>query len=149
MRGEYRTGRWIAGGLAKIALGGVHQTVDIAGDVLISIPGAAPVLAPGGLLALPSNIGSYSRNAFTVAPEIGLKLGYRVTDNLTASFGYTFLCISTLTRPADNIDLVLDTRQIPTSLDFDPAFRATRPAGGVHTSSFWAQGLDFGVDYRW
>jgi hypothetical protein len=46
--------------------------------------------AAGGVLALTSNIGRHYRSVFSVVPEADVTVGWRVTDWLTASVGYTF-----------------------------------------------------------
>ena len=49
---------------------------------------AAETGLPGGLLALNSNIGTYSTRQFSIVPEFGLTLGYDVTSNLRVFAGY-------------------------------------------------------------
>ena len=40
-------------------------------------------------MALPSNIGHYSRDQFSVVPEVGLNVGYQLTRHVSLSAGYT------------------------------------------------------------
>src|SRR5262249_8656641 len=42
--------------LARVSVGNLHRTVDIAGSQVVTIPGTAPVTQTGGVFALPSNI---------------------------------------------------------------------------------------------
>ena len=77
-------------------------------------------------------------------PEIGFTLGYDLTPRLKATAGYTLLYWSNVARPGDQIDLNVDSRQFPPPHDGD----GTKPEFALHTSDFWAQGLNLGLDYR-
>ena len=63
-------------------IGGITRTTDANG---------ANTTAAGGLLALSSNIGNYSRSQFAVVPEFGMNLGYQLSPHLEFKFGYTFI----------------------------------------------------------
>ncbi len=110
----------------------------------MNIPGQAASLLPGGLLALPSNIDVYDSNQFSVVPELGITLGYDFSPQLRAIIGYDFVYWNSVARPGDQIDLNLDPRQFP-----PPAIvGATRPEFTLHTSDYWAQGVNLGLDLR-
>src|SRR5262249_51408941 len=78
-------GRWSLDLLTKLAIGEVHETVNISGATVFSTSAVTTPAQPGGLLALPTNIGNYHRNRFAVVPEIGVKVGYDVFDWLRLS----------------------------------------------------------------
>src|SRR5204862_492234 len=82
--------------------------------------------AQGGLLALPSNIGRYSRDRFAVLPEASINLGYQVTPWLRATAGYTFLYCSNVVRPGDQVNLAVNPTQLPSNLT------APAPSGPAH-----------------
>ncbi len=77
-------------------------------------------------------------------PEIGLTLGYDLTPRLKATVGYTLLYWSDVARPGDQIDLNVD----PAQLAGPHQTTGAKPAFVLHTSDFWAQGLNLGLDYR-
>jgi len=130
----------------SVALGDNHQTVDINGSTTIASPGAPAVVLPGGLLALPSNIGHYSRDQLTFVPEVGANLGYQVTKHLGVFVGYTFLYANNVVRPADIIDLGVNSTRVPTSVV--PPSGPLRPQFTFQNSDFWAQGINLGVWLR-
>jgi hypothetical protein len=133
---------------ALLALGSTVQTLDIVGNQVVSGGGLPPVPSTGGLLALPSNIGSFSRSQFAVVPEITINVGYQLSQNLRAFVGYNFLYWSDVIRPGNQIDRVLNANQIP---NFGGPFPAA-PVAPLVTfcdSDFWAQGLNFGVQVQW
>jgi hypothetical protein len=147
--GEYRFGRLFVGGSIKVALGDVHQVVNIHGGTQITpAAGGPPTTFTSGLLALSSNSGTFSRDTFAVVPEGTLKIGYQITDNLRAFVGYNFLYISSVVRPGDQIDRVLNTNLIPPFTPTGPA-GPPRPLVPFKTTDFWAQGLTFGVEWRY
>jgi hypothetical protein len=132
--GEYRMDRWVFGGSAKLALGTTQQIVDIAGfQVGNGVPTA------GGLLAGVSNIGRHSHSDFSIVPEVGVTVGYQFTERLRGYVGYNFLSWSGVTRPGNQIDLAVSPPNGQTP---------TRPIFLVHESTFWAQGMTFGLEYR-
>jgi hypothetical protein len=130
---------------AKVGLGSVHQRAHITGGTRLEEPGAAVVRAPGGLLALPTNIGSYSRNEFAVVPEVGVNLGFWLSNNLIARVGYNFLYWSDVARPGDQVDLGVNPTQLPPGTLVGPA----RPSFRFHDADFWAHGVNFALEFRY
>jgi hypothetical protein len=139
--------RWSVDWLAKVALGDTHQVVNAQGNQLITTPAGATSFFNGGLLALNSNSGSFSRDRFAVVPETDLVLSYRVTNHMKLLLGYSFLYWSNVVRPGDQIDRVIDVTRIPNSgFQVTPAAQA-RPAVLFKGSDFWAQGISFGMEF--
>ncbi len=144
---EYR--RWSLELLSKLAIGNNQQKVVIHGLTTPTPPGTIvpdPSEA-GGLLALRSNIGSYSQDELSVMPELGLTVGFALTQRLRLTAGYTFLYWSNVVRPGDQIDPVLDTTQIPRFNGISTT--AILPRFVFHSTDLWAQGINLGADYRW
>jgi hypothetical protein len=144
-KGEWVRGRWSLDVLGKVALGVSQQRADVRGATLVTAPGAAPEAFTGALLALPTNIGRYDRDQFAVVPEADVNLGYRVTERLRVRVGYTFLYWSSVARPGDQINLAVNSTQIPPGT----LRGAAQPAFGFKGTDFWAQGLNFGVQYEY
>lgn len=145
---EVQRGPWSLEMRGKLALGTTHQTVTTVGAQLVRQPDGTTTVANGGLLALPTNSGRFTRDRFSVVPEVGVTLGYNVTDWWRLTVGYSFLYWSSVVRPADQIDRVIDINNIP---NFDRA-RPTgvvRPAPTLRDTDFWAQGVNFGMEFRW
>jgi hypothetical protein len=131
--------------LGKIGLGVMQQTADIQGNTEISQPGQTTIVSPGGLLALPTNIGEHSRARFVVVPELGIKLGWQAHQQLRLSVGYNIIYASSVARPGDQVDLRVNTSQIPPStLVGEP-----RPAFQFKGTDWWAQGISFGLMYTY
>lgn len=141
---QWRRGRWTLDVLGKAALGNTTNTVSINGSTTTSIPNGPTTTNAGGLLAQATNIGTYDDDQFSVVPEVGVNLGYNITPRLRALVGYTFLYWTNVVRPGDQIDLSLNPSQFPPgTLNGEP-----RPAFSFNDSDFWAQGLNFGAEYR-
>jgi hypothetical protein len=141
---EERMCRWTLELLMKLGLGNTHSEAVIAGRTITTVPGNAPVRTPGGLLALPTNIGTHQQDQFAMIPELGLTLGYDLTCHLRATFGYTFIYWSKVGRAGDQIDLDLN----PTQFNGGALAGEPRPQFSWVTTDFWAQGMDFGLEYR-
>jgi hypothetical protein len=147
--GFWYWGRWSINANTQVALGDTVQMLDINGSQRFVSPTGQVQNFTGGLLALPSNIGHFSNNAFSVVPEVGVNLGYNFTPGLRAFVGYNFLYWSNVIRPGTSIDRSLDVTQIPNfPLNPEPApVPGQHPAPVFHEVGFWAQGISFGLQY--
>lgn len=144
LKGEHWIGRTYLGWNASVALGDVHQTIDIGGGTRVTVPGLPPSALPGGLLALGSNSGRFVRDDFAVVPVCGLQAGYQITSGLRALVGYDFLYLSHVTRPGDVIDLAVNPGLLPPPIPGGPA----RPALTDNHSDFWLQGISGGMELK-
>jgi hypothetical protein len=150
LAGEYRLGRrWSLFGTVKVAMGNVHQTVDMQGSTAFNIPPIPASVQPGGLLVQNSNIGRYSVDRFAVMPEVGIKIGWDLTERLRLYAGYDFMYLSSVIRPGDQIDTGLDPAQLPTAVGPGRVSTIGRPAVLFRATDFWAQGLNFGMMYKY
>lgn len=132
--------------LTRLAVGATEQQVTISGDT-VTDDGITTQKYQGGLLAQRTNIGTYQRNRISAIPEIGLTVGYQLGRGWTASLGYTAILWSRVVRAGDQIDRTVDPRLIPP--ENPPVPDATRPGFTFRDSVFWAQGVNFGLSYRW
>ena len=144
---EHVRGRWTFDLRAKVALGYTRQRAEITGNISPLSGGGLPDL-PGGLLALNSNIGTYSQRQMSIVPEVGFNVGYDVSSRLRVYAGYSILYWTNVSRPGQQIDRVLDVNRIP---DFPaaPATSTIRPVNPRGSENLWAQGVNFGLIYRW
>ena len=134
----------------SVALGNTHQELTISGSQVKLLPGAVtPTVFNGGLLAAGPNLGRFSRDRFGVVPEVSLNLGYWLTQNLKVYGGYNFLYWSSVIRPGDQIDRVVDLTFVPNP-PVGVAFSGqNRPQPLLRQTDFWAQGIQFGLEGRW
>lgn len=142
---EWESTKWSLELLSKLAIGNTDQRVNIRGQTTVANDGAA-FTEEGGLLALRSNSGSYQRDVFSVVPEIGVTLGYKITPRLRATAGYTLLYWSRVARPGDHIDLDVNPNLLPPVVE--PVVGPERPQFEWHDSALLAHGLNLGLDYR-
>jgi hypothetical protein len=143
---EYRYGRWSFDLTGKFGVGNNHQTVEINGSTVITNPAGVPTTQTGGLLALPTNIGTYARNVFSIVPEVAVGVDYTLGCKARLFVAYNFLYWSDVARPGSQIDLTVNTRELP---GVKPVFGPARPAFSFNSTEFWAQGLDVGLELRW
>jgi hypothetical protein len=134
--------------VGKLGLGSMHEAVNIQGQTTTNAP--LPVTqAVGGIYAQQSNIGTFNRDVFAVIPEIGVNLSFQLKPNIIARVGYTFLYMSNVLRPGDQIDPQININRVA----IDPAFGTPggpdRPAFNARSTGFWAQGINFGLEIRY
>ncbi len=150
LRGEYALGNFVVGATGKVALGDNHEVVNV-GGVASLVPNVGPaVTVPGGQFAAPSNSGRFTHDEFAVIPEVEVKLAYQATRNLRATVGYDFLYWSQVVRPGSQVDLIVDDRANPVNPGFIPGTTGTvYPRPEFNRTDFWAQGLTFGLEFRY
>ncbi len=139
--------KWSLELMMKTALGNVHQSVKIDGGTTITQPNAPVADYAGGLLALPSNMGQFSRDRFAVIPELGANLGFMIFPRWRASVGYTVIFWGPVVRPGDQIDRDINPDQLPPPIV--PVAGALRPVFAFENVNYWVNGLTFGLEGRW
>ena len=129
--------RWQLDGSVQLAIGGNRQKVEIDGSTETSSGGVPDPVVDEGLLAQSPNIGIHRRTRTDLIPEFAVTGGYLLTPRLRLQAGYRLLFWPRVVRVGDAIDLARETGD------------TTPPEFVFHDSSFWAQGLNVGLDYRW
>jgi hypothetical protein len=149
LMGHWQKSRWSFQMLGKVALGGTRSNVTIDGGTVVVDPTTGPPPVPelfsGGVLALSSNVGDYTEQELAVMSEVGVSMKYDLTHSLRASLGYTFIYWSRVQRALERIDLTVDDAQLPPNV---ATGSETRPSFSFDDTSFWAQGLNFGLEYQ-
>ena len=146
--GRWWHGCWSCQILAKVAVGGVQSRYAIRGNTTISeqIDGVpVPTDYEGGLLALPTNMGSDTSYDTSVLSEFGIRLEYQLGTNMRIALGYTLLGWTNVMRVSSLIDTEINPTQIPPgSLVGVPA----PAAPSLDRTGFWAQGLNASWKYQ-
>jgi hypothetical protein len=136
---------WIfINGTAKLAMGATVEYVTTNGGLFSSGGSAA-----GGYLTQPSNLGSMSRTQFAVIPGVDLNFGIRLAPWANLTVGYSFIYVSSVARPGDQIDHAINPSQSPLAFGPQPGSNSNSPALVVHSTDFWVQGLTFGLEMRY
>jgi hypothetical protein len=129
---------------AKVGLGATDENVNINGSTTLITPTGSQVAA-GGILALPSNIGSHDRTVFGIVPEVGVNVGINVTKHLQLTAGYSFLYWNQVARPSGQIDRGVNPSAVPSDSSFGSGTGPTRPAFGFNDEYLWIHTLSVGV----
>jgi len=139
--GEARHGRWTLSGLAKLSVGNMRQRVRIDGTSAITTPNSTPTVTAGGLLALPTNMGRYSRDKVALIPEVNLTLAYRLRDWLNLSVGYNAIYWTDVVLSGDQIDMNVNPTQLNGGILIGPA----APTFAYRNTDYWMHGLTLGA----
>lgn len=148
LRTEARNGRWFMLLKSKVAFGSNNQQLDINGTSTATSPSGIVQNAQGGLYAVSSNIGNYSRNEFAVVPEVGVNLGYTVSSNMRVYVGYNFLYMSNVLRASDQIDRTINGDLVPTAPPGLNPSPLMVPRAVLRDTDFWTHGVNFGLAFR-
>jgi hypothetical protein len=160
VRGEYRFENLILGASVKLGLGDMDETTTINGAALTNFfntpPGCpftgvpAQVVPGSGTFAQPSNVGRTSRHVFVFVPEVAARVGYQFAPWARAFIGYDFLYVSNVARPGELIDRNFNVSQtVQNAVAGNSAAPGSLPAVNLTGSSFWAQGLNVGLEFRY
>ncbi len=142
-------GRFFIDVLGKVALGVSVEHAGIDGRSSYTTPLGQGGTINAGLLALPSNIGYYGQDHFAVVPEFGINFGYALTPHIRLTFGYTFLYWSNVLRAGDQIDRGLNPTELTSLTGHGLLIGPARPSFPFQSTDFWAQGLNFGLQFRY
>ena len=140
--GEFTRGPWLLEWRGKVALGANFNEAQINGSTTTVVGGATATL-PGGLLALSSNIGSYSQTRFAVVPELALKVGYQFAPGWRIMGGYDLIYWTGVQRAGNLIDTAVNTNLLPPGTGPGPQ----RPQFQFNSSPLLAQGFSIGLRY--
>jgi Putative beta barrel porin-7 (BBP7) len=135
----------------RVALGTTSQDLSIAGGQLRTFANGTTAAFTGGLLALPSNIGTWHVSKFTQVPEVDFKLNFPICSYLTLSTGFSALYWNRVLRASEQLDHSIDITQIP---NYPQGAGATptglgRPGISFQQSDLWLLGINIGAEFRW
>jgi len=132
---EHYGRKWTLGTIGRLGFGSTVEHATISGT-----SSANSAAFPAGLYALPSSIGSYGRQVFSVVPQLELKIGYALSPRWRLVAGYDLIYWSRVARPGQQIN---------------PALNPTELSGGAtqhftfHDGDLLIQGVNGGVELRY
>ena len=141
---QWQQGKTLLKLLGKISLGNMSQAATIRGQTVVTAPGIPSITNTGGLLTQTTNIGSFTQDEFVFVPEVGITLVRCLLPNLDLSIGYSFIYWSSMLQAADLIDMSVNLNQQGST----PFPGEERPKFDFHTTDFWMQGINLGMQLR-
>jgi hypothetical protein len=141
--GAFSRGPWMLEWRAKVALGANFNEALINGTTSVTV-GGITTTSPGGLLALSSNIGSYTQTRFAAVPDFAVKAGYEFAPAWRVVASYELLYWTGVQRAGGLIDTTVNPNLIPPSVGGGPQ----RPQAQFDTSSLLAHGFSVGIKYE-
>ena len=152
VRARFDWGSWFAIGTVKFAMGAMVQSVDIDGSLVTNDFNGfgAPQTFSGGYFAQPTNIGNHTRSVFAVVPEVGLNLGYQITQWSAVFVGYTFLYTNNVARATQQVSRNINPTQSASfgGVPPTPLQGPAQPSFKFNGTDFWAQGVNVGLAFR-
>ena len=148
-RFDYKQGNWILGAGGRVALGVVHEVVDSTGFSTLNVGPVGPVaVTGGGVYAQATNGGRQTNDTFAVVPEVEARVGYQFNSHLCAYVGYTFLYMSDVVRPGDQVDHRVNPNQVPTFGEFGTPGGGNFPARIFSSTDYYIHGINFSIEVR-
>lgn len=131
---------------ARMAIGVMHERVEIHGATSSIPAGGAQVDRPGGFLALATNSGDHERMKLALIRDMSFTVGWCVTENVTLRLAYNVMNVSNVVRPGEQIDLGIN----PSILPFNPAAPTgdRRPGFRFNEEMFFMHGVTLGLSVQ-
>jgi hypothetical protein len=129
----------------KVALGVNDMTLHVDG---LTVRSDSAATYPAGVLANVANVGRYHESHFAVVPEGNFSVGWWFTPRLRVKVGYNVLYISDVVRPGSHVSNAVNPAAVPVDQIFGSALVPRTPPQFVR-SDFWAEGIMFGIDFRY
>jgi hypothetical protein len=148
LKAETHWNIFFANVLGKIAVGDMHEQLNRNGTTTATGNVLVPGTFTGGIFNLVTNIGNQTKEQFGVVPEIQAQLGVELSRHLRLFVGYDFLYVNTVIRPGDQIDRNVNVFAVP-PIAPGTAITPVQPIALFNPTSFWAQGINAGVEVRY
>jgi hypothetical protein len=148
-RVEYRRDMFTLTAFGKGGVGATVQTLRVAGNTTLLGANGSRTTLPGGVRALPSNMGRDTNTDFSLLGETGIEIGLQLTKHASLRVGYNLLYVTDVLRPANVISPVVSLGQVPIDPTFGTATGAARPVTVFRASDFLAHGLTVGAVFDW
>jgi hypothetical protein len=138
LRGEWSWQRFFVQVRGTAALGADDQKVRTKGEIVAQSP-LGRMEWPVGMY-VQGGPGSVSRWHVDAVGELALNVGYSLTEHVSLVAGYTFLGWADPVRAADQVVRVINTHPGPQPAHTPIPFKS---------DTFWAQGVNLGIEVRW
>ena len=150
---DSKFGPFFAYARGKVALGTMHQVADIDSRTTIVNNDAARQSPPsmatnGGLLGGPNDNGRHTRDAFSVIPEVEVRLGYQVTDWLRGYVGYNGLFLGNTQRAGDSSSISTLNTNV-TIANSNNSVNVAQPTFRFNDHDVYIQGVTFGLEAKY
>jgi hypothetical protein len=149
--GRFHCGGFTLEGIAKLALGATNQRYLIQGQQVRTLADGTTISSQGGLYALPSNSGRFTKTRFAEVPELTLNASWKLLDCLGVHVGFSTLRWNQVAYPGDQVTLARDISEIPGFPGGDTAARVSRDQlrAPLRSSSLWLSGINIGAEVAW
>jgi hypothetical protein len=133
-----------------LAMGTNDEEINITGSQVRSRPDGTTTVTPGGLLALPSNIGAFHKDQFAIIPEVDLNWNIPLGSHFAINLGYNFIYWNRMVRASDQIDRDVNPNLVPNNLvpvaTLNPL---PRPSVPFFQSNYYIHGFNAGFEFTW
>ncbi|MFO0852587.1 MAG: BBP7 family outer membrane beta-barrel protein [Gemmataceae bacterium] len=150
---DFRWGRLSLAATGKVAIGVMHQRLEVNGVSRLIYTDAngfpAVSTATGGLYANPANVGRFNNDEFAVIPEANVQLGYSWASWLSTFVGYNFLYSNRVARASEQYSPVVNPATIPASPSYGLGGPVVTPNPIFTQNDYWLQGVSFGFVVRY
>ncbi len=146
LRVNWSSGRVLVSVTGRLGIGAMMTTLTADGETRLTGSGADASLRTGILTA-----GRPTRRVTDVdisfAPEVGARVGYRLTDHITASVGYQYLYMTNVARVEQQLNRNVDPTRVPSGQNFGAAANAPIGRLDVQRGYYWMHGLAVGLTF--
>lgn len=127
----------------RLTSANLQRKIFIQGSTSDTDAGGTTTTTSQGILARSTNARNFTDNTFVLAPEIGVNLGYAISQNLDFSVGYNYLMVPKVAQASRQVG-----RNLNTNLS-SPLNGAADPAFSFNNGHYGVTSLGLGVQYRY
>ena len=143
---RYHRDRWEFELLAKLALGQARKVLTVDNITIVD----DPKRPEGTPVETTIYAGRYTASDFGVLPEIDFSVRRQITPSFTFTVGYTLIFLSDAIRLGDQIDITVNSSDLPVELPLareSGAQSGQSQRAGLDDSSLWVQGIHVGLQW--
>ncbi|MCG8653403.1 MAG: BBP7 family outer membrane beta-barrel protein [Pirellulales bacterium] len=137
---RYRERCWSFDSTLKIGFGSLRRRAQLTGNTFTSLGGANAV-DPNGLLVRSTNAGTITDDTFGWVPELDVSLGWHRYPRFDVTVGYHIIAMTDSLQVSGTID-----PNLAANLSTPPTGQQN-PAAALRYSTFYIQGIHFGLKY--
>ena len=145
IRVNWTSNRLAASLTGRLGVGAAQQNVTVDGNTTRTTAAGVSTSTNGGMFSAGQTLGNFAQYRLSLAPEVGVKVSYHVTDHIALTVGYQFLYITNLARPGQIINRNINPSILPSGQNFGTAGGPATPGLDVRSTDFWMHSLAAGL----
>jgi Putative beta barrel porin-7 (BBP7) len=127
----------------RLGLGNLRRQANANGSTTTTSAAGVSATESQGLLARNTNIQPFKDDTFTVLPEVGFNVAYRIRPGLDFNVGYNYMLVPKVLQAGQQID-----KDLAVNLS-DPLTGSLDPQLDIEQRKYWLHSLGLGLQWNY